>query len=600
MYYQKLKKEILKYDHAYYIKAKPLITDSDYDALRRELEMLERGAPELVTPDSPTKTIGAPAQPAFTPVPHSIPMRSLANIMEDGTDTPEDLRVWLAALERKRPMDLMPEGAPWCVQAEPKIDGVSFAARFVEGTFVVAASRGDGHTGEDITQHLRTVSGFPHTLPASVTLEVRGELYLPYAAFEEMNAQRIAEGLTPLANPRNAAAGALRQLDPNEAARRPLAYAIWEVLGPDVGALPTHAACLDYAASLGFCVVAPQRSMVASTIAELMEGIRAEYQVWLQARSKLPYGIDGVVYKINERTVQEAYGERSRSPRWAIAHKFPALQVQTVVEEVVVQVGRSGVLTPVALCAPVWMEGVCVRRATLHNGAELARLDLRVGDTVLLERAGDVVPHIVGVLHELRTPDAVPYHMPHVCPSCGGPITQEEVLRRCTAGHRCPAQAIQYLRHAVGRDALDIEGLGIKQLEFLWESGRVRSLQDLFTLETRNLHERLPLESVAGWGKKSVQKLFASITKRRTVSLARFIYGLGIPNVGKHTSEVLSNYWKNYAEMHRLLNNKELLKNELENIQGIGNTVANSIVNTMCNSEYISYIETLHRYINTD
>jgi DNA ligase (NAD+) len=528
----RLAAEIHKLDVAYHQKDAPLVSDADYDALRQRNVAIEQRFPELVREDSPSRKVGAAPAEGFAKVRHSRPMLSLDNAFSD-----EDVQDFEAKIRRflGLPADEVIEFV-----AEPKIDGLSISLRYENGRFVQGATRGDGVEGEDVTANLKTVGDLPQTLHGSApaVLEVRGEVYMARADFFRLNEQRAEAGeKTLFANPRNAAAGSLRQLDSAVTATRPLSlfcYAQGEI-GEPVGA--THWEFLEKLRSWGFKVNA--RSKVCKGAAEL-----ADFSHALGTdRAGLPYDIDGVVYKVNRLDWQQRLGQVSRSPRWAIAHKFPAEQAVTQLLEIRTNVGRTGAITPYAVLEPVTVGGVVVSRATLHNEDEIKRKDFRAGDWVVIQRAGDVIPQVVEVVREKRTSDLPEWKPKDTCEICGSHAVKPEgeAIRRCTGGLQCEAQIVERLIHFASRDAFDIEGLGEKNVEFLFKSGRIKSPADIFTLAEREARPQLlPLKKQMGWGEKSVSKLFDAIEARRRIGLDRFIYGLGIRQVGQATARLLA------------------------------------------------------------
>jgi len=528
----RLAADIQKLDLAYHQKDAPLVSDAEYDALRQRNVAIERRFPELVREDSPSRKVGAAPAEGFGKVRHSRPMLSLDNAFSD-----DDVQDFEAKIRRF--LGLPAEEVIEFV-AEPKIDGLSISLRYENGRFVQGATRGDGVEGEDVTANLKTMGDLPQTLhgAAPSVLEVRGEVYMARADFFRLNEQRAEAGeKTLFANPRNAAAGSLRQLDPAVTATRPLSlfcYAQGEI-GEPVGA--THWEFLERLRSWGFKV--NQRSRVCRGAADLTEFSHALGT----DRAGLPYDIDGVVYKVNRLDWQQRLGQVSRSPRWAIAHKFPAEQAVTRLVDIRTNVGRTGAITPYAVLEPVTVGGVVVSRATLHNEDEIKRKDFRAGDWVVIQRAGDVIPQVVEVVREKRTGDLPEWAPSEVCPECGSLAVKPagEAIRRCTGGLQCHAQIVERLIHFASRDAFDIEGLGEKNVEFLFKTDRIKSPADIFTLAEREARPQLlPLKNQMGWGEKSVAKLFDAIEARRRIGLDRFIYALGIRQVGQATARLLA------------------------------------------------------------
>ena len=570
----RLAAEIHKLDVAYHQKDAPLVSDADYDALRIRNVEIEARFPELVREDSPSRKVGAAPAEGFGKVRHSKPMLSLDNAFsdEDVQDFDGKIRRFLG-LSAEEPVEYV---------AEPKIDGLSISLRYENGRFVQGATRGDGVEGEDVTANLLTLKDLPKTLQGSApaVLEVRGEVYMARADFFRLNEQRAEAGeKTLFANPRNAAAGSLRQLDPAITATRPLSlfcYAQGEI-GEPVG--DTHWEFLQRLRSWGFTV--NERSTVCSNAAELL----AFSGKLGTDRAGLPYDIDGVVYKVNRLDWQRRLGQVSRSPRWAIAHKFPAERAVTKLLEIRTNVGRTGAITPFAVLEPVTVGGVVVSRATLHNEDEIARKDFRAGDWVVIQRAGDVIPQVVEVVLEKRTADLPQWQPKDHCEICGSLAVKPEgeAIRRCTGGLQCEAQVVERLIHFASRDAFDIEGLGEKNVEFLHKSGRIKSPADIFTLAERESRPQLlPLKNQMGWGEKSVSKLFDAIEMRRRIGLDRFIYALGIRQVGQATARLLAlNYhtlinWR--AAMEEVAADPEgSARQHLVSIDQIGPSVADDL-----------------------
>src|SRR6266481_690397 len=470
----RLAAEILHHDQLYYAKDSPEISDAAYDELRRRDNAIEARFPELIRADSPSRRVGAAPAAAFAKVTHSLPMLSLQNAFEE-----EDVRDFF---DRVRRFFRQPDDAAGVeVMAEPKIDGLSAALRYERGRLVMGATRGDGVTGEDVTQNIRTLKTVPDVLAGKdwpEVIEIRGEVYMERAGFFAVNAERAAAGEPVFANPRNVAAGSLRQLDPAITARRPLKFFAYHWGEASRPFARTHKEALDCFGRWGFSV--NEHSRLCTGVEEAL----AYYHEIGEHRAELPYDIDGVVYKINDLALQNRLGMVSRAPRWALAHKFPAQQATTVLRDILISVGRQGALTPVAVLEPITVGGVVVQRATLHNEDEIARKDVRIGDTVIVQRAGDVIPQIVGIVPEKRPKDAQPYQFPDHCPICGSLAVREpgQVARRCTGGLICAAQAVERLRHFVSRDAFDIEGMGEKHIAELWDEKLIKAPADIFRL----------------------------------------------------------------------------------------------------------------------
>jgi DNA ligase (NAD+) len=526
-----LRTQIARHDHAYYVLDAPSVSDAEYDSLYRELAALEAAHPELVTPDSPTQRVGGAVSASFAPVPHALPMLSIRTETDTtaGGAARFDERV-------RRELGLSADDPPLAYVAELKFDGLALSLRYEHGTLAVAATRGDGEVGEDVTANMRTIRGIPQRLrgKAPPVLEVRGEVYMAKKDFAALNARQLAEGGKTFINPRNTAAGAVRQLDPAMTARRPLrffAYALGECEGWK--APTTQHALLEALVSFGFPVNGEWR--LARGAAELA----AYYEAVAARRAALPFDIDGVVYKVDDLELQRRLGFVSREPRWAVAHKFPAEEMQTQVVDIIVQVGRTGAITPVARLQPVFVGGVTVTNATLHNEDEVRRKDVHIGDTVVVRRAGDVIPEVVRVLPELRPARAPAFVMPRACPECGSAIVREEggAVSRCSGGLVCPAQRKQALLHFASRRAMDIEGLGDKLVEQLVDAGIVHTPADLYKLGIAAL---AALERMAD---KSAANVVAAIAKSRDTTLARFIFALGIRHVGETTAKDLARHF---------------------------------------------------------
>ena len=553
---QRLRKEIEYHNYRYYVLNDPVISDPEYDALMRELEELERQYPELITPNSPTQRVGAPPLEEFGTVEHTIPMLSLANAFNEEEVLEFDRRV-------KRFL-----GTDQDVEytAEPKMDGVAVEVVYERGELVVGSTRGDGYRGEDITQNIRTIRTIPLFLmedeePVPERLAVRGEVYMEIEDFKRLNREREERGEAPFANPRNAAAGSLRQLDPSITARRPLNiffYGIGEVVGR------------EFESQWEVLQTLPKWGLRVNPLVELCPDIQRAVQYYrriLDLKDELPYEMDGVVLKVNSFELQRRLGEVSRSPRWAVAFKFPAEEATTRVLDIVVQVGRTGVLTPVALLEPVQVGGVEVKRATLHNMDEIERKDVRVGDTVLVHRAGEVIPEIIKVMKEKRTGKERKFQMPDRCPVCGSQVVRfpGEVAYRCI-GISCPAQLKGRIRHFASRRAMDIDGLGEKLIDQLVEKGLVKDLADIYYLRKEQL---VDLERMA---EKSAQNLLDAIEKSKDTTLARFLYALGIRHVGEHLAQVLAEH---LGSLERFFT---VDRDELLQIPEVGPEVAESVV----------------------
>ena len=569
----RLADEITRHDLAYHQDDAPTISDAEYDALKRRNLDIEDRFPHLIRENSPSTRVGAPRAEQFSPVTHGTPMLSLDNAFSD-----EDALEFDARIRRFLKLD----ETPIRYTAEPKIDGLSASIRYEKGLLVQGATRGDGRVGEDVTANLLTIRDIPQKLAGSgwpEVIEVRGEVYLGHAEFAALNAAAAEAGDKTYANPRNAAAGSLRQIDSAITAKRPLrffAYA-WGLLSEKFADSQWEA--LEKLKGWGFQTT-PQ-----STRVEGAEGLLAAYAAMEAARPNLGYDIDGVVYKVDNLDWQRRLGFVSRAPRWGIARKFPAEQARTVLEAIDLQVGRTGAVTPVARLRPVTVGGVSVTNATLHNGDEIARKDLRVGDTVIVQRAGDVIPQIVASIPEARPADAVPFEFPHLCPCpLQTPLVRETtasgaetVVRRCSGELACPFQRIEHLKHFVSRRAFDIEGLGEKQLTAFYEDELIREPADIFTLEARDRLSLKKLKDRDRAGETSVANLFAAIESRRTIPLDRFIYGLGIRHIGEQTALVMARGYGTAADflaaMDKVAERDEEAIAELDALDQIGDAV---------------------------
>ncbi len=541
----RLAEEITAHDRRYYQDDAPTVSDAEYDALRRRYEALEAGFPELATSESLTRKVGAAPAEKFAKVKHAVPMLSLGNVFSD-----EEVHEFVARVRRFLGLS---DDAPLAFTAEPKIDGLSCSLRYENGRLVSAATRGDGFEGEDVTANIRTLREVPHNLagdPPDV-LEARGEVYMSHRDFALLNARQAAAQKPPFANPRNAAAGSLRQLDASITAERPLRF--FAYAWGEASELPAKTQLEVIKAFAGFGLPVNPLTKLCSGAEDML----AHYRAIEAQRATLGYDIDGVVYKVDDIALQTRLGFVSRAPRWAVAHKFPAERATTILRDIEIQVGRTGVLTPVARLEPVTVGGVVVSNATLHNEDEIARKDIRIGDTVVVQRAGDVIPQIVEVVHEKRPHGAKPYEFPHVCPVCGSAALREiddktgeaDVARRCTGSLICPAQAVERLKHFASRNAMDIEGLGDKQIEYFYQEGLIKTASDIFTLEQRDAASLTKLKNREGFGETSVKNLFAAIDARRRVEINRFIYALGIRHVGETNARRLARHFPNFEQL---------------------------------------------------
>ncbi|MFA5040158.1 MAG: NAD-dependent DNA ligase LigA [Bdellovibrionales bacterium] len=564
-----LARQIARHDVAYHQKDAPEISDADYDKLRIRYKKLAEEFPHLRPANDPEARVGAAPATGFGKVTHAVPMLSLANAFED-----EDAKDFVERILKflHLPDDSMPE-----FLAEPKIDGLSCSLRYERGMLAIGATRGDGTTGENITANVLTIRDVPKRLqePFPDVLEIRGEIYMNREDFLKLNAEREKEGEDIFANPRNAAAGSVRQLDSSISASRPLrffAYALGE--NKMTADFKTQADIRNALQHWGFQLNEPSR--LCKGIGDLL----AYYRDIESKRHSLPFDIDGVVYKLNRLDWQERLGFVSRSPRWAIAHKFAPEQAETKLNDIVIQVGRTGALTPVAELEPVTVGGVVVSRATLHNEDEIARKDIRIGDVVRIQRAGDVIPQVVEVDLKQRPRNTKVFKVPDHCPECGSLAVREEGLavRRCTGGLICPAQAVERLRHFTSRTAFNIEGLGDQRVRELWQDKFIRSPADIFRLKD---HQD-SLVKREGWGNKSVEKLLAAIEARRTIAFDRFIYALGIRQVGEATAMLLARHYMNLPSwrdaMIEARDSESVARRDLESIDQIGPLIAQDIV----------------------
>ena len=566
-----LAKEISFHDEAYYQNDSPIISDSEYDMLRQRNLKIESAFPNLIRKDSPSNMVGIFPSSGFAKVYHSKPMLSLGNLFSE-----DDLNDFLSSIRRLLKELTDDPNINLEVLAEPKIDGLSITLRYERGSFVSAATRGDGSVGEDVTENIRTIKEIPFKLAGSApdVVEIRGEIYLAKSDFDELNRRQSKMGSKEFANPRNAAAGSLRQLDATITASRPLkffAYAWGELSEPIVN---TQWSFLEQLKLWGFKVNA--LTCLCKDYSSLIDA----YNNISERRATLDYDIDGVVYKINRIDWQERLGFISRAPRWAVAHKFPAEQAQTIVKEIDIQVGRTGSLTPVAKLAAVNVGGVVVSNATLHNEDEIARKDIRVGDTVVIQRAGDVIPQIVEVVLDKRPENTSPFIYPNTCPACGSVAIRDEgeAVRRCSDGTACPAQLVERIKHFVSRGAFDIDGFGNKHVEAFFEEGLIKTTVDIFHLKDHASE----LRDRDGWGDKSVQNLLAAIDNRRNVTLDRFIFALGIRQIGEATARLLARHYISIDALRTAMVSASVVDSEafedLSNIDGIGPLVANDLI----------------------
>jgi DNA ligase (NAD+) len=580
----RLTADILRHDALYYQQADPEISDADYDALRQRLQAIETHFPKLVRPDSPSHRVGATPAGGFAEVTHAVPMLSLNNAFDD-----DDVAEFLARIRRflglKDEMEIV-------LVAEPKIDGLSCSLRYEKGALEQAATRGDGARGENVTANVRTIADVPARLRGKGwpdVLEVRGEIFMRRDDFQSLNKRQEAAGEKIFANPRNAAAGSLRQLDAKITAARPLHFAAyhWGEVSAPLG--KTIQEARKQFAGWGFATNEPTR------LCHSLDEALTYYREVMDSRPKLPNDIDGVVYKVDRLDWQARLGFVSRAPRWAIAHKFPAEQAQTILRAIDIQVGRTGALTPVARLEPITVGGVVVSNATLHNEDEIARKDVRVGDTVVIQRAGDVIPQVVSVVQVKGARRGKVYVFPDHCPACGSLAVREpdEAVRRCTGGLICPAQAVERLKHFVSRDAFDIEGLGSKHIVAFWQDKLIQTPADIFRLKTH-------AEAIAereGWGEQSVTKLLAAIESRRRIPLDRFIYALGIRQVGQATARLLARHYATLEQWRESMTAAADPESsdyaDLLNIDGVGPALAADLIGFFSEAHNLDVLDDL-------
>jgi len=591
---ERLAAELARHDEAYYREDEPEISDADYDALRRRNEEIEAAFPDLVLADSPSRRVGAAPSEKFGKVRHAVSMLSLGNAFAD-----EDVHEFVARIRRFLKLS---DDEPVDITAEPKIDGLSVSLRYEAGRLVQAATRGDGQEGENVTRNVETIGEIPHKVSGDdfpPVFEVRGEIYMSHKDFAQLNETQLEANAKVFANPRNAAAGSLRQLDASITAARPLRFFAYAWGQVDRLPADTQRGVLDALDRWGFPV------NPLTTLCTSVDELLAHYGSIEEQRASLGYDIDGVVYKVNRLDWQERLGFVSRSPRWAIAHKFAAEKATTVLEGIDIQVGRTGALTPVARLKPVTVGGVVVSNATLHNEDEIVRKDIRIGDTVTIQRAGDVIPQVLGHLPDKRPADAAEYVFPTTCPACGSHAVREinektgkmDVVRRCTGGLICPAQRVERLKHFVSRNAFDIEGMGDKVIQEFYDDGLIQSPQDIFTLKARDERSLKKLKDREGWGGTSASNLFAAIDERRRVGLGRFIYSLGIRHVGETTGRTLA---RSYGTADQFLDAMTAAQDhaseayaDLVNIDGIGDVVARAVAEFFAEPHNLSVVREL-------
>ena len=606
---------IARANTAYHREDAPEISDAEYDALKRRNAAIEARFPNLKLEDSPSEQIGAAPAEGFQKITHSVPMLSLGNAFDDDdvTEFDNSIRKYLG----------LAADAPLAYTAEPKIDGLSLALRYENGDLIHAATRGDGSTGENVTANARTIADIPERLDdAPDLLEVRGEVYMSHEDFAALNARQSEAGEKTFANPRNSAAGSLRQLDANVTASRPLRFFAygWGSLSTPLGA--TQKEAIDHLATLGF------QTNPLTQLCDGPDGMIAHYRMIEERRATLGYDIDGVVYKVNDLALQARLGFRSTTPRWAIAHKFPAELAWTRLEGIDIQVGRTGALSPVARLHPVTVGGVVVSNATLHNEDYIAGRDangnpirggkdIRVGDWVQVYRAGDVIPKVNDVDLSKRPDDAQPYEFPHICPECGSEAIRDDgdAVRRCTGGLICPAQAVEKLKHFVSRAAFDIEGLGAKQVEQFFEDGWIKEPADIFTLQDRYGSGIQQLKNREGWGEKSAQNLFDAIAEKRRIDFNRLLFALGIRHLGEGSSKDLARHFADWTALAEVADraatepamtegaSRDTLKaspawEEFLAIDGIGLTLTQSLVSALANPQERASIDRLIAFLD--
>lgn len=599
---KRLAAEIAEHDRRYHQEDAPTVSDAEYDALVAKNAAIEARFPQLIRSDSPSRRVGAVPLAHFAKIAHAVPMLSLSNAFaeEDISDFIDRIRRFLG-LDEDKAVELT---------SEPKIDGLSISLRYERGRLITAATRGDGSEGENVTPNVRTISEIPHELKAPDVpdvFEVRGEIYMRKDDFEALNERLAAEGGKVFANPRNGAAGSLRQKNPEITATRPLRF--FAYAWGEVSALPatTQSGVVEAMNAWGF----PTNPLMK--ICRTFDEVVASYRAVEVDRATLGYDIDGMVYKVNRLDWQERLGFVSRAPRWAIAHKFPAEKATTILRDIEIQVGRTGALTPVAKLEPVTVGGVVVSNATLHNADEIERKDVRIGDTVIVQRAGDVIPQVVSVVTERRPAKAKPYEFPTVCPVCGSHAVREinaktgrvDAVRRCTGGLICPAQRVERLKHFVSRDAFDIDGLGDKQIAAFYEEDHITQPADIFTLEARDAANKEKLADKEGWGATSVRNLFAAVDARRTIGLDRFIYALGIRHVGETTARLLARTYGTFDTFREAMttaaaDHESDQYDELVNVDGIGQVVADAIVEFFAEAHNNAVLDDLLQYVTPE
>lgn len=592
---ESLRQKIIQYNKEYYIEDAPTISDAEYDQLFHTLKNLEEKFPDFMDPLSPTQTVGSTIQDKFAKHEHIKPMLSLGNAFSK-----EDVSNFIDRIKRFLSSDNFPD-----IFCEPKIDGVSFSLTYEDGKLTKGSTRGDGYIGEDITKNIKTIKDLPHYIEnAPKLLEVRGEIYIEKNDFKQLNTQQESEGKPAFANPRNSAAGSLRQLDYQITASRPLKYFLYGIGSASDSIASNQNELLERFNQFGF-----QTNPICA-LSKTLDEVLKFYEELLKTRNNLAYEIDGVVYKVNDFALQDRLGFVARSPRFAISHKFPAIIAETKLLDITVQVGRTGALTPVAELETISVGGVNISRATLHNFDEIERLDIRVGDTVMLHRAGDVIPKVTGVNISKRPDNTEKFTAPENCPSCGAKLHIDpiDVIVRCDNGLNCPKQLGASIKHFVSKGAMNIDGMGAKQVEFLLDKGMIKNVVDIFKLQSINESSITKLENMPGWGAKSVENLFENIEKSKNVSLARFIYALGIRHIGDSNAKILAKELSSIGSfingMISLAGNIDGVFERLDNLDGIGHKILIDIQNFFDCTENIDTIKklseilTIEDYIN--
>ncbi len=598
---EKLKNEIAKHDEAYHTLDAPLISDAIYDELRKKLEKYRSQFPHFF--GEKKEQVGGKTLDNFSKIRHSKPMLSLANAFssEDIQDFIDRINRFLGLDKKEEMLDLFTVAVPAQLDlfCEVKIDGLSFSARYENGKLIQAATRGDGEEGEDVTKNVKTLQNFPHQLCGEVPqiLEIRGEIYMSKKDFSDLNLRQEEQGGKIFANPRNAAAGSLRQLDPNITASRKLNYFAYS-LGEVSADFQCHSQIELHQKLRAFGFNIESHSKLCRNISEVLE----IYQKIADSRYQLDYDIDGMVYKVNSFALQQRLGFVARSPRWAIAHKFAAEKAKTEIENIIIQIGRTGALTPVAILKPVNIGGVVVSRATLHNQDEIARKDIRINDVVLIQRAGDVIPQVLEVDLSKRAQNSEKFSFPKNCPVCKSEIikAEDDVVLRCAGGLSCEAQLKETLKHFVSKDAFDITGLGKKQIENFFAEKRITSFADIFRLEENEKTAANPLREKAGWGEKSIENLFAAINAKRRIALEKFIYAIGIRHVGETTAKMLAQHfisYQNFREKILALSNidRQIISQDHDYqdfvaIDGIGEKMAQAILDYFCDQRNLKMV----------